>query len=548
MKAYCSNCGKETFLNEENLCFNCYSKDNVKKIKYARKMPKPSFEKKIYTVMIILNNILSMWLLIQNNFRFDASLIFIYFIAMIVVDGKRIHDAEEKGASFWPELVGNYIFKYIIFFITTKMHKQFVREQDPDEFRALKFFLLTWFIIMLLSLLIQYIVSNKKAKDYFRYSIYAKDKILEPMNSIPVSINQDWDNPDLCQRELQKAEQKIDALRVEPHVKQELRKLFHTDKGSLMVDNDYKYLYCSIMQELLKEQGLWEEQPQWFMDVPQSIKYMASFDEAVKKMPGPHYITEQYYTFVSRLRSEVCYPWLELTVHEKVIQERLHQFKMEDCISVAIGHDGESKVENLLMEYSDQIILLPNLRIEVDGNSIENDFVLISPYGIYVLEVKNLGSGGGYDLLIEQDGRWNKVYHNTTSPMSSVSAQNERHILYLEKYLNRKLNRTLDNAIRVDGIIVLANNVVRITNQSNHLILRYTDIMSTIRKNPVVMKESEMKQIAQLLQEVALPPLKYEMKNGFWGVYLRALIWREKYNQWYQEAADFIRMGQEYMD
>lgn len=55
-----------------------------------------------------------------------------------------------------------------------------------------------------------------------------------------------------------------------------------------------------------------------------------------------------------------------------------------------LGLDGEKFVDEYLKIYEDEIINLSNMRLEVEGDSIENDNILITRKGIFILEVKNM--------------------------------------------------------------------------------------------------------------------------------------------------------------
>lgn len=176
-----------------------------------------------------------------------------------------------------------------------------------------------------------------------------------------------------------------------------------------------------------------------------------------------------------------------------------------------IGKAGEDSVNKFLNIYEDEIFNLQNIRLEIDGNSIENDNILISKHGIFVLEVKNIGSTGGYDIKIEKDGRWLKVYKNRNTEIIGYNAtmQNDRHIVYLKKLINEKLNNTIDNYIDVKGIVVIANDTITINNESDQAVYRTSEIYRYITKHNEIFKEKQMKEIKEIILSSSLEPKKY---------------------------------------
>lgn len=81
---------------------------------------------------------------------------------------------------------------------------------------------------------------------------------------------------------------------------------------------------------------------------------------------------------------------------------------------------------------------LSNVRIEVDGQSVETDNIIFSPNGIFILEVKNFSESGSYSLKIAKDGQWQRVYANSVQPMKDVTAQNNRHIFLKERLIREQ--------------------------------------------------------------------------------------------------------------
>ena len=180
------------------------------------------------------------------------------------------------------------------------------------------------------------------------------------------------------------------------------------------------------------------------------------------------------------------------------------------------GIQGENKVNKELSLYNN-IINLPNIRLEVsDSNneiqSIENDNILLTKNGIFVLEVKNFGEIGSYDIVIEKDGRWLRKnrYDGKTTVLKNVTSQNNRHIAFLNKFINEGINRSFDDYIEAEGVVVIANEKVSIENYNdNQNIFRDSEIYSYIKSQEVKFKRDELEQIRDLILSKNLPPKKY---------------------------------------
>lgn len=181
-----------------------------------------------------------------------------------------------------------------------------------------------------------------------------------------------------------------------------------------------------------------------------------------------------------------------------------------------IGAEGERQVYNELQFFSNNMKILQNIRLELNGESIESDLIVICNQGIYIIEVKNLGSTGKYNISVERDGRWIKEYENGKSEtMPSITQQNMRHIHGIETIVNHAFGNSSDNWLEAHSIIVFANDKVDIKNESSSVIVRKTEIINEIRRHERVLNEDQINRICDILQEKNLPPLDYEIENWY---------------------------------
>lgn len=181
-----------------------------------------------------------------------------------------------------------------------------------------------------------------------------------------------------------------------------------------------------------------------------------------------------------------------------------------------IGAEGERQVYNELQFFSNNMRILQNIRLELNGESIESDLIVICNQGIFIIEVKNLGSTGKYSISVERDGRWTKEYENGKSEaMPSITQQNMRHIHGIETIINNVLGNSGDNWLEAHSIIVFANDKIDIKNESSSVIVRKTEIINEIRSHERILSEDQIDKIYSILQEKNLPPLDYDIENWY---------------------------------
>ena len=258
----------------------------------------------------------------------------------------------------------------------------------------------------------------------------------------------------------------------------------------------YKELFEDINSKLY---GNYEEYLKYLREKEKSISY------ALKDFSHTFgYLTELINTNENKMNS-----------FDKYIKAR-QSYIDSDYKGCKVGIEGENRVNQELSLYNN-IINLSNIRLEVlDNNntiqSIENDNILLTKNGIFVLEIKNFGEIGNYDIIIEKDGRWlrKNKYNGETTVIKNVTKQNNRHIEFLNKFINEGINRSFDDYIEVEGIVVIANEKITIENYNNNQnIFRDSELYSYIKSQEVKFKIDELEKIRDLILSKNLPPKRY---------------------------------------
>lgn len=207
-----------------------------------------------------------------------------------------------------------------------------------------------------------------------------------------------------------------------------------------------------------------------------------------------------------------------------MINARMEYYSAEYRIMKS-GEEGEKAVQRLLESHQDALFFLPNLRLEFpangERNSVETDFLVLSPIGVAALEVKNYGSSGNGKLIASPDGRWFREYNlpgrrTVCDIIESPFAQNDRHIAYLEREINRILNRSMDDRIYLDNIVVIANDNIAVEAQlpSHQHLTRVGGLYGTLTASRTkVMSAEEAKAVYDQLKARSLPGLGYPIND-----------------------------------
>lgn len=204
------------------------------------------------------------------------------------------------------------------------------------------------------------------------------------------------------------------------------------------------------------------------------------------------------------------------TEFSKAFKDIVDEIGKESGI-IGSGIRGEKRVKEELDVFNDVLSCLYNIRLDMENTSIETDAVIISSNGVFSIEVKNYGESENYFLKITRDGQWLKVYYDDNEePMENVTSQVNRHIGLMQRFLNNKMKENLGQEtpyIFIEPIFVIANENVRIENESDLVIIRPSKIYHQIKAKQVCIPEKYVNDIAQILKSNSLPSKKYQYRD-----------------------------------
>lgn len=174
------------------------------------------------------------------------------------------------------------------------------------------------------------------------------------------------------------------------------------------------------------------------------------------------------------------------------------------------GVRGEQIVQAKLEQHHLAYIKNPTLpEFDSNGNVVgatEIDFIVISMFGIHVLEVKNYGANKNQEqkLTISRDGQWQRI----GAPQENVTNQNDLHIAAVEGVLfgSKQLKDVAPVKLLTTPVFVIPNENVEIANYSAEHVVRvgllYDTLVHDVRKTrQVVLENDEITKIIGVLKE-----------------------------------------------
>ena len=338
-----------------------------------------------------------------------------------------------------------------------------------------------------------------------------------------------------------KDKEREEQIALEKERNEKLKKLYSETEGNIYniinkldnkkaiipfgYENEVRYIYDERLN--LKSS---KSKEKWLNNDEKIKYYKELFEDINSKLYGNY---EEYLNYLSEKEKSISYALKDfshtfgyLTELINTNENKMNSFDKyikarqsyidSDYKGCKVGIEGENRVNQELSLYNN-IINLSNIRLEVlDNNntiqSIENDNILLTKNGIFVLEIKNFGEIGNYDIIIEKDGRWlrKNKYNGETTVIKNVTKQNNRHIAFLNKFINEGINRSFDDYIEVEGIVVIANEKITIENYNNNQnIFRDSELYSYIKSQEVKFKIDELEKIRDLILSKNLPPKRY---------------------------------------
>ncbi|MDY2829514.1 MAG: nuclease-related domain-containing protein [Sodaliphilus sp.] len=146
------------------------------------------------------------------------------------------------------------------------------------------------------------------------------------------------------------------------------------------------------------------------------------------------------------------------------------------------GKYSENLVTGEISELSSEYMVFNDLLFESNGRSTQIDHVVVSPYGVFVIETKGYK---GWIFGSEDSEYWTQTIYKSKHQFYNPIKQNEGHVRFL-RYL-------LKNAIEIPFVpIVVFNNAAELkVNVENSIVINRRYLKESIlqHKTPVLKEE-----------------------------------------------------------
>jgi hypothetical protein len=216
------------------------------------------------------------------------------------------------------------------------------------------------------------------------------------------------------------------------------------------------------------------------------IKQMDAFICDLMKYNRKHNNTSNNY-------SKLAEPFLEYEDDFDIYEFR--SWQAATYRQLEAGKQGETEVAEFvdwLSKSIENVHVFSNANIRgTDGKSFEYDVIVVSPYGVTTLEVKNWSGS----ITVTESGQ---VYRNNDllDENHDFILQNEKHIMALRAILKKHCD---PNA--VNGAVVMTNHKCEISNYSDYPIYTKSFVGKYIRSGKPVLSEQVIDDICNTLSE-----------------------------------------------
>ena len=155
------------------------------------------------------------------------------------------------------------------------------------------------------------------------------------------------------------------------------------------------------------------------------------------------------------------------------------------------GKYSEKLVNDKLLELPNEYIVFHNLLFESNGRSTQIDHLVISPYGVFVIETKGYK---GWILGGEYSECWTQVIYKSKQQFYNPVRQNEGHVRFLRYLLKTSFK------IPFIPIVVFNNDAELKIRIENHIVVNRCDLKGAILQCQIVSLSSE--QVNWIIQTI----------------------------------------------
>lgn len=170
------------------------------------------------------------------------------------------------------------------------------------------------------------------------------------------------------------------------------------------------------------------------------------------------------------------------------MRKAIHQTKIN-----AKGKVSEGLSYLKMLRLSDEYIIINDLLFSDHGHSTQIDHIIISPYGIFVIETKGYK---GWILGGEDSEYWIHSLYNSKYQFYNPVRQNDGHVRFLRRLLKDY------GDIPIIPIVVFNNSATIKVNVFNHWVINRRNLLDTIRQyDTIAISDNDIDSIVKLIQD-----------------------------------------------
>lgn len=175
------------------------------------------------------------------------------------------------------------------------------------------------------------------------------------------------------------------------------------------------------------------------------------------------------------------------------------------------GKYSEKLVHQKMLQLPKEYIILNDLLFESNGHSTQIDHIVVSPYGVFVIETKGYK---GWILGGENSEYWTQVLYKSKRQFYNPIKQNEGHVRFLRHLFNGSVyipfisiivfNNSAELKVHINNhIVVNRHNLNRAISQYHNTVLNTAQvdwIVNTIQQHQSIADKTKIQQHKRSVQ------------------------------------------------
>lgn len=168
-----------------------------------------------------------------------------------------------------------------------------------------------------------------------------------------------------------------------------------------------------------------------------------------------------------------------------------------------IGKVGERRISLRLHLLPNEYYLFNNVYLKINDNSVQIDHIVVSKYGIFIIETKNIK---GWIFGNDKSEYWTKNMYGKKYHFRNPLKQNFYHVKSLQSLLKIPQNKIIPIVVFMKGSTLKCetNGIVTTSSKLLKLIRRYKE---------VVFDKDEVQRIIYVLTESSIQDRKYKREH-----------------------------------